>query len=208
MAAWASAGGRCEPPRFRWRPPFLDGRMIFFAEAVPEGVPGPGGAAGGRAPRPVRDRVRGDPVDRGEAGYRDAGDAAPVDPPGRGGRRAAAGDLQRRVRRDPQAACRVRELWRANEILKAASAFFAAGRTGHCHAREVHRRAQRRVRSRAGLPRADRARRADRTEHLLRRQDRAAVGAGGARCELLRAEITGYGRRITRSMARTRSGWS
>ena len=35
----------------------------------------------------------------------------------------------------------VAELRRANEILKAASAFFAASSTGHWGAREVHQRA-------------------------------------------------------------------
>jgi hypothetical protein len=34
---------------------------------------------------------------------------------------------------------------------------------------------------RADLPRAGRAWRADRTEHVLRRQEQADVGAGGAR---------------------------
>jgi transposase len=72
------------------------------------------------------------------------------------------------------------ELRRANEILKAASAFFASW-TGHFSAREVHRRAPGRVRRRADLPCAGPAWRADRTEHLLRGQVPAAVGAGGPR---------------------------
>jgi transposase len=72
----------------------------------------------------------------------------------------------------------VKELRRANEILRAASAFFASW-AGHFSAREVHRRAQGRVRRRADLPRADRAWRADRTEHLLRRQGSPALVAGG-----------------------------
>jgi transposase len=72
-------------------------------------------------------------------GCRDRGDGAQVGPPGRDRRRQRAGatseesaDLKR-LRRENA------ELGRANEILKAASAFSRPSSTGPRHAREVHR---------------------------------------------------------------------
>jgi transposase len=62
----------------------------------------------------------------------------------------------------------VAELRRANEILKAASAFFASGSsTLDRHARSVHHGIQGPVRSRVDLCRADRVRFEDRSVHLL-----------------------------------------
>ena len=75
----------------------------------------------------------------------------------------------------------VRELRRANEILKAASAFFAAELDAHRRTREVHRRPQGPVRGRADLPCAGSARVPDRPVHLLRRQGPSAVGPGPPR---------------------------
>ena len=61
-----------------------------------------------------------------EAGHRQRGDAAQVGPPGRGRRRHTAWGDQRGVRGARRLRARGAELRRANEILKAASAFFAA----------------------------------------------------------------------------------
>ena len=81
----------------------------------------------------------------------------------------------------------IAELRRANEILKAASAFFAAELDRPHHAREVHRRAQgpHRRRPAVGVESIcsvlDRARCCDRPVDLLRRRIAAAVDAGAAR---------------------------
>src|SRR6266571_5378555 len=72
------------------------------------------------------------------------------------------------------------ELRRANEILKAASAFSRPSSAGHRGARDVHQQAQGRVRGRAGLPCADRGRLADRPGHLLCGREAAAAGPGRA----------------------------
>ena len=74
----------------------------------------------------------------------------------------------------------VAELRRANEILKAASAFSRPSSAGHCGARDVHQQAQGRLRGRAGLPRADRERLADRPGLLLRGRPPSAAGQGRA----------------------------
>jgi hypothetical protein len=69
----------------------------------------------------------------------------------------------------------VEERRRADEILKAASAFFAAG---------LDRRAPGCVRGRADLSRAEPARRADRTGHVLCCDVQATLGAGGRDAQL------------------------
>jgi transposase len=61
----------------------------------------------------------------------------------------------------------VKELRRANEILKAASAFFGGSSTASPSADRVHRRASRDLRGRADLQGVARARLWDRPEHLL-----------------------------------------
>ena len=65
-------------------------------------------------------------VDRGEAGDRVGRDAAQVGASGRGRRRHPAGEDQRGVAEIRELKKENAELRRANEILKAASAFFAA----------------------------------------------------------------------------------
>src|SRR5690606_26093432 len=76
----------------------------------------------------------------------------------------------------------VRELKRANEILYAASSFFAQELDGR--GSSVHRRSSRPVRGQADLPGAHRACRQDRSVRLLRVQDpprvRARPGRRGA----------------------------
>jgi transposase len=66
----------------------------------------------------------GDPLDRGE-GERVDRDAAQVSAPGGDGCRAAAGRVERGIGRVERLRREYAELRRANEILKAASAFFA-----------------------------------------------------------------------------------
>jgi transposase len=70
----------------------------------------------------------------------------------------------------------VKELRRANEILKAAAVSSRSSSTGHTGSREVRGRARRPAHGRraalggrADLPSAHRARNADRPQHLLRR---------------------------------------
>jgi transposase len=80
----------------------------------------------------------------------------------------------------------VAELRRANEILKAAAAFFGPSSTGHRSSRELHRRAQRPHRRRASLggrvdlPGPVPAGHPGRSSDVLRGQDPAAVAAGSA----------------------------
>lgn len=73
------------------------------------------------------------------------------------------------------------ELRRANAILRSASASSRRSSTAPPADHRLHRAAQERLRSRADLDHADRRRCADRSEHLLRRPDPTAVGAGGTR---------------------------
>src|SRR3954451_3814387 len=75
----------------------------------------------------------------------------------------------------------VRELRRANAILKSASAFFAAELARPPADRRLHRSAQARTRGRADLPGPHRGRREDRPEQLLRAPVSAALGAVGHR---------------------------
>ena len=75
----------------------------------------------------------------------------------------------------------VRELRRANEILLAASSFFARGSTRGCRGSGVHRCPSGTVRGRADLHRARRAWLRDRPVHLLRGEDPSGFGSGGAR---------------------------
>src|SRR3954454_18937203 len=72
----------------------------------------------------------------------------------------------------------VRELKRANEILLAASSFFARELDPRLPWCRVHRRPQDQVRGRADLPCAQRARVPDRPVYLLRRAEPGAVRAG------------------------------
>ena len=75
-----------------------------------------------------------------------------------------------------------RELRRANAILKSPPRLSSRpSSTGHPSADRLHRPASPGVRGRADLPRAHRGGRRDRSEHVLRRADPAAVGAGGPR---------------------------
>jgi len=67
-----------------------------------------------------------------------------------------------------------RELRRANEILKAASAFFAGSSTRDCRSGELHRRPPGTLGDRADLPGA-----AVRPRHVLRGPDPVAVGSFG-----------------------------
>ena len=76
----------------------------------------------------------------------------------------------------------VRELKRANEILLAASSFFARELDRDCRGSGVHRLRSWPVRGRADLPGAHRARLPDRPVQLLRRQEPARIDAGGPRC--------------------------
>ena len=68
------------------------------------------------------------------------------------------------------------ELRRANEILKAASAFFAGSSTRDRRNSRLHRRTPPPLRGRADLPGALRARLQDRPEHLLGGQEASTVG--------------------------------
>ena len=67
---------------------------------------------------------------------------------------------------------------------------------------------QGRVRGRADLPRADRARLQDRTQHLLRRQGPARLRPRAVRDEQLKAEISRVHATTTTSTARGRCGGS
>ncbi|MDU6928500.1 MAG: transposase [Dermabacter sp.] len=75
----------------------------------------------------------------------------------------------------------VRELRRANAILKSASAFSRRSSTAPVAELLIHRRAQGRVRNRADLPGPARGRTADRSEHLLRPRPTPALGTGSPR---------------------------
>lgn len=75
----------------------------------------------------------------------------------------------------------VKELKRANEILLAASSFFARELDRDCRGDRVHRWSSGTVRGRADLHGADRARLQDRPVRLLRVEDTAAVSASGPR---------------------------
>ena len=109
--------------------------------------------------------------------------------PGRGRCRDQTGGQQRGSAEVKRLKRENAELRRANEILKAASAFFAAESTAHRGAREIHQRAPVPVRGRADLPRAHRARVPDRPVHLVRR-GRRPPSARARRDEQLRAAIT------------------
>lgn len=74
-----------------------------------------------------------------------------------------------------------RELKRANEILKTASTFFAAELCAGRVDLRLYRPEQGSFRRRADLSGADRARRQDRAEHLLRRPSPASLRPVGAR---------------------------
>jgi transposase len=71
----------------------------------------------------------------------------------------------------------VRELRRANAILKSASAFFAAELDRPPADHQVYRPAQERVRGRADLHGATGCRCADRPDNVLRDEDPAALGS-------------------------------
>ncbi len=103
-------------------------RSIWFLAPFPasvstraEGTSGPDSAGGRRA---VRGVVRRHHPGGPSAGHR-IGVPAQLGSPGRDRRRPAAGDHHRRSQEDAELEREVRELRRANEILKAASAFFA-----------------------------------------------------------------------------------
>ena len=122
-----------------------------------------------------------------------AGDAAQVGPSGRDRRRAAAGDDQRGVAEIKELKRENAELRRANEILKAASAFFAAELDRpHQVVVDVHRRAHG---TSSGSSRSARVL----TEHgckiapshLLRQPQPAALAADGARRRAHRADRGG-----------------
>ncbi|SJN37676.1 Mobile element protein [Micrococcus lylae] len=75
-----------------------------------------------------------------------------------------------------------REVRRANAILRSASAFFAAdARDAHSADRGLRRRPEGRIRCRADLHHTLRSRHADRTEHVLRREDTSCLGPPSAR---------------------------
>ncbi|MBK0420345.1 transposase [Leucobacter sp. CSA1] len=76
----------------------------------------------------------------------------------------------------------VRELRRANQILKSSAAFFAAEFDAHPDDREarLHRRSQARVRSRTDHPGVAGHPRPDRSIKLLRRQETATLGTHAA----------------------------
>ena len=98
------------------------------------------------------------------------------------------------------------ELRRANEILKAASAFFAGSSTRDRPDSRLHRRTPPPVRGRADLPGAHRARLQDRPEHLLGGQEAPTVATSRPRRGAQGRDPRGSGATTSRSMGPTRSG--
>ena len=110
---------------FAWKRSGAMAEHTPVAEALPAGVEGAGGADGPRDGRGERGAA-GWSTEVGPAAGDRHGDAADLGAPGGGRRRRAAGrDARPSASGSPSSSGRVRELRRANEILKAASVFFA-----------------------------------------------------------------------------------
>ena len=159
------------------------GEVAAEAEEVPARAAGAGAAAGARGQEQDPELSLNAAVQRiGPRVGVNPGHVAGLVQAGRHRRRSAAGDDDGRRGADQGAGARGPGAEAGQRDPAGGLLVSSRGSsTRDCRGSRVHRRPPGPVRGRADLPGAHRARRADRPEHLLRRQGPAAVGAGGPR---------------------------